>query len=78
MNYIWQWQLIWDYRAVFVRGMEVTLILTWWALAIGLGLGLLLGLMRSWRMAALRVPAAVHVDVFRHADPGAAGVHTRR
>ncbi|CAN5912606.1 amino acid ABC transporter permease [soil metagenome] len=65
MNYAWQWQLIWDYRLVFVRGVEVTAILTLWSLAIGLTLGLLLGLMRSSRLAILRVPAAIFVDTFR-------------
>ena len=65
MSYTWQWQLIWDYRQVFLRGIEITLVLTWWALLIGLGLGLLLGLMRSSRLAALRWPAAIYVDVFR-------------
>ena len=65
MNYAWQWQLIWDYRQVFVRGVEVTVILTCWALLIGMALGLLLGLMRSSRLAALRMPAAIYIDVFR-------------
>jgi polar amino acid transport system permease protein len=65
MNYSWQWQLIWDYRQVFVRGVEVTVILTWWALLIGMALGLLLGLMRSSRLAVLRFPAAIYIDVFR-------------
>ncbi len=65
MNYAWQWQLIWDYRLVFLRGAEVTAILTLWSLAIGVALGLLLGLMRSSRLAVLRVPAAIFVDTFR-------------
>jgi polar amino acid transport system permease protein len=65
MNYTWHWQLIWDFRRVFLRGIEITLLVTWWALLIGLGLGLLLGLMRSSRKAVLRWPAAVYVDVFR-------------
>jgi polar amino acid transport system permease protein len=65
MNYTWQWQLIWDFRQVFWRGVEVTVTLTWWALLIGLALGLLLGLMRSSRMVVLRWPAAVYVDIFR-------------
>ena len=65
MNYTWQWQLIWDFRQVFWRGIEVTVTLTWWALLIGLALGLLLGLMRSSRLVFLRWPAAVYVDVFR-------------
>ncbi len=65
MDYIWQWNQIWDYRQVFVRGMQVTVILTCWALLIGLALGLLLGLMRSSRLMVLRIPAAVYIDIFR-------------
>jgi polar amino acid transport system permease protein len=65
MNYTWQWQLIWDFRQVFWRGIEVTVMLTWWALLIGLALGLLLGLMRSSRLVFLRWPAAIYIDVFR-------------
>ena len=65
MGYTWNWAVIWDYRQVFVRGVVVTVELTAGALAIGMGLGLILGLMRSARMAVLRWPAAVYVDVFR-------------
>ena len=65
MNYTWQWQLIWDFRQVFWRGIEVTVVLTWWALLISLALGLLLGLMRSSRLVVLRWPAAIYVDIFR-------------
>lgn len=65
MGYSWQWQLVWDYRMVFVRGAEVTATLTLWSLLIGMVLGLVLGLMRSSRSASLRVPAAIFVDTFR-------------
>lgn len=65
MDYLWHWDVIWDYRQVFVRGVQVTAILTVWALLIGMALGLLLGLMRSSRLRLLRVPAAVYIDVFR-------------
>jgi polar amino acid transport system permease protein len=65
MSYSWQWRQIWDYRQVFVRGAEVTATLTFWALIIGMALGLLLGLMRSSRLSILRVPAAIYIDAFR-------------
>ncbi len=65
MDYIWQWNQIWDYRQVFVRGMQVTVILTCWALLIGMVLGLGLGLMRSSRLLVLRLPAAIYIDIFR-------------
>jgi len=65
MGYSWQWQIIWDYRKVFIRGAEVTAELTVWALLLGLVLGLLLGLMRSSRLKLLRLPAAIYIDAFR-------------
>jgi polar amino acid transport system permease protein len=65
MDYIWQWNQIWDYRQVFVRGVQLTVILTCWALLIGMALGLVLGLMRSSRMLVLRLPAAIYIDIFR-------------
>lgn len=65
MGYSWQWQIVWDYRGVFIRGAEVTAELTFWALIIGLVLGLLLGLMRSSRQPLLRLPAAIYIDAFR-------------
>ena len=65
MNYTWQWQLIWDFRQVFVRGMEVTVMLTWWALMIGVVLGLMLGMLRSSKRAPLRAPAALYIEFFR-------------
>jgi polar amino acid transport system permease protein len=65
MGYSWHWQLVWDYRQVFVRGAEVTATLTFLALIIGLILGLLFGLMRSSPLALLRVPAAIYIDTFR-------------
>jgi polar amino acid transport system permease protein len=65
MNYAWQWNVVWDYRNVFLRGAEVTATLTVWSLIIGLALGLALGLMRSSRLSLLRTPATVYVDTFR-------------
>ena len=38
---------------------------TWWALLIGMALGLLLDPMRSSRLKMVRMPAAIYVDVFR-------------
>lgn len=65
MGYSWQWQFVWDYRGVFVRGAEVTAQLTFWSLLIGLALGLLFGLMRSSRLMLLRLPASIYIDAFR-------------
>ncbi|HLI10347.1 MAG TPA: amino acid ABC transporter permease [Alphaproteobacteria bacterium] len=65
MSYNWYFQVVWDYRQVFIRGAAVTGELTIGALAIGLVLGLILGLLRSSRMRALRWPAALYIELFR-------------
>src|SRR5260370_30966090 len=65
MDNRWQRGVIWDLGNGLWGGVEVTVTLAWWALLIGLALGLLLGLMRSSRLVVLRWPAAVYVDIFR-------------
>jgi polar amino acid transport system permease protein len=65
MGYSWDFQTVWEYRQVFVRGAIITAQLTFWATIIGTGLGLLLGLMRRSDNAALRYPAAVYIESFR-------------
>lgn len=65
MSYNWYFQIVWDYRQVFARGAIVTGELTLGALAIGLSLGLVLGLCRSSRIAALRWPSSFYIELFR-------------
>lgn len=65
MGYTWHFQVVWDYRMVFVRGAIITAQITFWATLIGLALGLPLGLMRRSPAAVLRVPAAIFVELFR-------------
>ena len=65
MSYNWYFQIVWDYRQVFVRGAIVTAELTLGAFAIGLVLGLILGLCRSSRIGAVRWPAAIYIETFR-------------
>ena len=65
MDYVWHPSVVWDYRAVFFRGALVTAELTLVAIAIGLVLGLPLGLMRGSKPAFLRVPAATFIEFFR-------------
>jgi polar amino acid transport system permease protein len=63
--YTWHFEIVWDYRQVFVRGAIITAELTFWATAIGLVLGLGLGLMRRSEYYWLRVPAGVYIEAFR-------------
>lgn len=64
-SYIWNFNVIWDYRQVFLRGTIITAQLTFWSLVIGIALGLVLGMMRSSIRAPLRVPAALYIEFFR-------------
>jgi polar amino acid transport system permease protein len=65
MEYSWHPYIIWDYRMVFLRGALVTAELTLYAAAIGLALGLPLGLMRRAHASFLRLPAATFIEFFR-------------
>ena len=35
MNYVWDFQIVWEYRQVFVRGAIITAQLTFWATLLG-------------------------------------------
>lgn len=65
MDYTWHFQIVWEYRAVFVRGAIVTAQITFWATIIGVTLGLVLGLMRRSQMFLWRAPAATFIELFR-------------
>jgi polar amino acid transport system permease protein len=65
MPYTWHFDVVWTYRAAFLRGALVTAQLTLGALVIGLVLGLGLGMARGSRLAALRLPAVVYIEFFR-------------
>jgi polar amino acid transport system permease protein len=65
MGYVWHFDVVWEYRAVFLRGAAVTAQLTFWSTVIGVSFGLVLGMMRSTQFAVLRTPAAVYIELFR-------------
>jgi len=65
MGYVWHFEVVWEYRDIFVRGAVVTAELTFWATIIGLVLGLTLGLMRRSQHTSLRTPAAIYIEAFR-------------
>jgi polar amino acid transport system permease protein len=65
MSYTWRFDVVWDYRAVFLRGVLVTGELTGGALVLGLALGLVLGMAKGSRLWILRVHATVYVEFFR-------------
>jgi polar amino acid transport system permease protein len=65
MGYAWDFQIVWEFRQVFVRGAIITAELTFWSTIIGTVLGLMLGLMRRSTHVALRYPAAIYIESFR-------------
>lgn len=65
MPYTWHFDVVWTYRAAFLRGALVTAQLTLGALVLGLVLGLGLGMARGSRLAALRLPAVAYIEFFR-------------
>jgi polar amino acid transport system permease protein len=65
MDYVWHFQVVWDYRAVFIRGAILTAQLTFWSALIGVTLGLALGLMRRSEFRFLRIPSAFYIEIFR-------------
>jgi len=64
-SYSWYFNVVWDYRAVFLRGAIITAQLTLWSLVIGIVLGLVLGMLRSSMRIVLRAPAALYIEFFR-------------
>lgn len=65
MGYTWHFNVIWDYRIVFLRGATITAQLTVGSLLIGVLLGLILGMMRSSHFKLLRGPATFYIEFFR-------------
>jgi polar amino acid transport system permease protein len=65
MGYAWDFNVVWEYRTVFVWGAWVTAKLTALAFVIGLVIGFVLALMRISESRWLRAPATFYVEVFR-------------
>jgi polar amino acid transport system permease protein len=65
MGYAWDFNVVWEYRIVFVWGAWVTAKLTALAFVIGLVIGFVLALMRISESRWLRAPATFYVEVFR-------------
>jgi polar amino acid transport system permease protein len=63
--YTWHFEVVWEYRQVFLRGAVITAELTFWATVIALAVGLSLGLMRRSEHYWLRTPAAFYIEAFR-------------
>lgn len=60
-----RWDIIWNYRESFIRGIWVTLILTICGFIGGFILGVLLGLGKNSKKKWLYFPCKLYIDLFR-------------
>lgn len=61
----WDWSVIIEYKDLFIRGLLVTIELTVVALAVGMVIGVTLGLMKISQKKWFIIPAKLYVDLFR-------------
>ena len=60
-----QWDIVWNYRDMFIRGIGITIILTLSGYFGGIILGLLLGLGKLSQNKLIYWPSKLYVDLFR-------------
>ncbi|TKI67885.1 amino acid ABC transporter permease [Lysinibacillus mangiferihumi] len=60
-----QWDIVWNYRDMFIRGIGITIILTLSGYFGGIILGLLLGLGKLSQNKLIYWPCKLYVDLFR-------------
>jgi polar amino acid transport system permease protein len=65
MGYEWNFGFLWRYEWLFLTGTAVTLAYTFGTIALGLLLGLLLGLVRLSRSKLVNAPVVAFIEVFR-------------
>ncbi|MBN8891893.1 MAG: ABC transporter permease [Rhodospirillales bacterium 70-18] len=65
MPYQWSFGFLWHYKALFVRGVEVTMAYTIGTIGLGLALGLLIGVARLSRSRLVNYPLIGLIEAFR-------------
>lgn len=60
-----RWEIVWDYRSLFMTGIWVTILLTAVGVAFGLILGLIFGLGQLSRQKLFSIPSIFYVTFFR-------------
>ena len=65
MGYDWSFGILWRYVHLFVTGVEVTLAYTFGTIALGLVLGLLIGMGRLSPSRLVRAPLVALIEIFR-------------
>lgn len=65
MEYPWNWRVTWEYRRLYIQGLEYTLAISVGAICLGLILGLAGGFARISDNAFARETARLYVIIFR-------------
>jgi len=65
MEYSWDFNFLWGYRELILKGLALTVAFTFGTIALGMIVGLFVGLGRLSRLAVVRWPLTGYVEVFR-------------
>jgi polar amino acid transport system permease protein len=65
MEYSWDFSFLWGYRTLILKGLALTVVFTFGTIALGMLVGLVVGLGRLSRLSVLRIPLTAYVEVFR-------------
>lgn len=65
MGYSWHWHELWEYRALFMRGVGLTLALGSLAILLGTQLGCIVVALSKSKRRTLRFVSSAYTDVFR-------------
>jgi len=60
-----RWELIWNYRELYIRGIWITILLTLGGYLLGMTGGIILGLAQTAKNKVIYWLAKIYVDVFR-------------
>ena len=60
-----RWEIIWNYRELYIRGIGITLLLTLCGYLLGITGGVILGLAQTGKNKVIYWLAKIYVDVFR-------------
>ncbi|MEC9329314.1 MAG: amino acid ABC transporter permease [Pseudomonadota bacterium] len=63
--YDWNFNVIWDYRMVYLKGASITMQLSLLAVLFSMSLGLFVGIARQSKRHFLSFPASCYVEIFR-------------
>src|SRR5579863_4921335 len=65
VSYAWDFSFLWHYRSLIVWGLWVTILYTVATIAVGMVIGLVVGLLRLSRNPLVTLPLTAYVEIFR-------------